>query len=766
MNTPPPPGSLPLKGDMLPEPTTGKSSRKTSCAECHRLKLKCDKKVPCGSCIRRGCDSICPAGTLRSTGRGKRSVLSEVPELTAYISEMGDRIRQLEQAVATTQNPALCALLNTTSPPLQESTPAQSGELLGSFSVNEDGDAVYFGPTAGTEALFSIEGAADNDPEAFSFTAITESFPFSSDQSSTWDADQALEQLLAHLPLEARAWTLSETYYRNGCWTGMPVLQSETVELLSLIYHPFQSASASGSADQLKPATPQQLAVLYLIFALGSLVDLDLPPYNADADHYFDLACAAMAIKPVFDNPTVVTVQALTLVASYYAHGGRRFTMDGAWSTISLASSISQTLGLHRESFGAKLSPKLANRCRNLFWETYSIETIYGISVGRPTGTFLSNISCPYPPDEPDDEQPFVRIFPGYRQARWGYTKECTAPIMEAFLTAKKPSYEAVLAMDQQIRKYMHSFSFESLPAFENEPPCGFIQRNLIPLFSKIMLMSIHSGSFVEATRDKSVHPLSTPYAASFLAAYRSASEIIKSDIRNFTTHPMLFTRWWAIWKSLFNAAIIVGTLATRFPSSKTAPHAIVELFTAVDLIEKGAASSGRARSGLAILQRLRDKAIGVYSQYSGHNLSPPPTVDLETEQDLEIFAGYTRVVANKVLQRGPVLQRGLLTPPQSGSGTSSPGPPLRWGYELEDVQRDFDPSIVQYFDSAGPFGNMNVAPLSEPQSMASSASYERPGVFLTYPPVEDVLVGSNFQPMQSGPAALQWADFLQSLYA
>lgn len=67
-----------------------------------------------------------------------------------------------------------------------------------------------------------------------------------------------------------------------------------------------------------------------------------------------------------------------------------------------------------------------------LFWETYTLETIYvdtyyagssipsdtdgnfqGLSVGRPTGTFLSDISCPYPPDEADDEQPFVKIFPG-----------------------------------------------------------------------------------------------------------------------------------------------------------------------------------------------------------------------------------------------------------------------------------------------------------------------------------------------------------------
>ncbi|KZP23740.1 hypothetical protein FIBSPDRAFT_444664 [Athelia psychrophila] len=35
-----------------------------SCAECRRSKIKCDRIFPCQSCIRRGCDNICPDGTL------------------------------------------------------------------------------------------------------------------------------------------------------------------------------------------------------------------------------------------------------------------------------------------------------------------------------------------------------------------------------------------------------------------------------------------------------------------------------------------------------------------------------------------------------------------------------------------------------------------------------------------------------------------------------------------------------------------------------
>lgn len=37
----------------------------------YRLKLRCDRQVPCHSCVKRGCSSICPDGSL-TTGKGNR----------------------------------------------------------------------------------------------------------------------------------------------------------------------------------------------------------------------------------------------------------------------------------------------------------------------------------------------------------------------------------------------------------------------------------------------------------------------------------------------------------------------------------------------------------------------------------------------------------------------------------------------------------------------------------------------------------------------
>ncbi|KAF7341474.1 Zn(2)-C6 fungal-type domain-containing protein [Mycena venus] len=567
--------------------------------------------------------------------------MSRVPELNTVITTMGERIRQLQNALISAGIPPAKQrlFLTTDTQHLSESTPAQRGDVMGSFCVNEDGDAIYFGPTAGCAALSSIEANSRgySATERFLFTAITESFPFSTNQTPSWDADLAAEQLLAHLPLETRAWNLCDIYYRNGCWAGMPVMQSETVELLSLIYH---NIAREGASERI--ATTQQITVLYLIFALGALVDLDLPAYNSEAEQYFDLASGAMSVNSLFADPTVATTQALTLFACYYSHGGPRFSMDAAWTLISLASQMSQRLGLQKAPVQSYRSNYAIDIGQALFWETYTIETTYGLSVGRPTGTLLSDITCPFPPDEDEDAQQFIVTLAGDIQ------KKIAAPIMEKVTTTSRPSYKAILEMDKTMRTHMHSCPCERFPTLEDEPPAAYAQRHLLSLFSKFQIMYIHSGSFIEAIRDEPTNPFASSYMHSFAAAYITALGIIETHKRNFAAHPALFTRWWPARESLFNAALIAGTFAARYPTSKPRhPRALLGLFTAVDLMDKMTESGGRAGSSLTIVRRLLDKAIAMHLQVnSGPDSTPPPhTDDPEIERDLEIFAGHTCVV-------------------------------------------------------------------------------------------------------------------------
>lgn len=50
---------------------------------------------------------------------------------------------------------------------------------------------------------------------------------------------------------------------------------------------------------------------MFMVLAIGSLMDTTLPAYNLDAERYHQLARAALFQDPLFDEPTITAVQAL-----------------------------------------------------------------------------------------------------------------------------------------------------------------------------------------------------------------------------------------------------------------------------------------------------------------------------------------------------------------------------------------------------------------------------------------------------------------------
>ncbi|KAL0952109.1 hypothetical protein HGRIS_008740 [Hohenbuehelia grisea] len=88
------------KNDQKPRRKPGRVP--TSCAECRRLKLRCDRNVPCEKCVNRGCGSICPDGCL-TAGKGNRLILANTEELHDRIDTLCGRIRELEDALRLLQ---------------------------------------------------------------------------------------------------------------------------------------------------------------------------------------------------------------------------------------------------------------------------------------------------------------------------------------------------------------------------------------------------------------------------------------------------------------------------------------------------------------------------------------------------------------------------------------------------------------------------------------------------------------------------------------
>lgn len=59
---------------------------------------------------------------------------------------------------------------------------------------------------------------------------------------------------------------------------------------------------------------PHDLALMLIVMGIGSLVDLNLEPYNLEAQHYYRLAHAALALQPVLAEQSVVTIKVLPLI--------------------------------------------------------------------------------------------------------------------------------------------------------------------------------------------------------------------------------------------------------------------------------------------------------------------------------------------------------------------------------------------------------------------------------------------------------------------
>ncbi len=171
---------------------------------------------------------------------------------------------------------------------------------------------------------------------------LSPNFPFN--PSSGWDVEQSLEILYGLLPPKLRAWSLCETFQEHGTVGSLIIDRSEVVaELLTPIYR-YLGDGKQHRQGKPPPLSCHKLAVLFLVFALGALVDLTLPPYNTEADNYFDLGCAALNLHHIFKSPEMATVQAVLLMSTYLSHGGRRYTMDGAWTLSSMAAKLAQSV--------------------------------------------------------------------------------------------------------------------------------------------------------------------------------------------------------------------------------------------------------------------------------------------------------------------------------------------------------------------------------------------------------------------------------------
>lgn len=83
-------------------------------------------------------------------------------------------------------------------------------------------------------------------------------------------------------------------------------------EIFGPIYN--QGPSRSNGEDTGHPRPDShELALLFMIFSLATLLDLTLPPNNVEAEFYHQLARAGLSCEPILVEPTLAAIQTLVL---------------------------------------------------------------------------------------------------------------------------------------------------------------------------------------------------------------------------------------------------------------------------------------------------------------------------------------------------------------------------------------------------------------------------------------------------------------------
>ncbi|KAJ7476655.1 fungal-specific transcription factor domain-containing protein [Mycena latifolia] len=735
-----------------------RSRGEVSCAECRRVKIKCDKWIPCQSCVRRGCSALCPNGAL-ATGQGTRFVLAATEHLHRKIACMSERIRLLEEALTTLHaskgegaHPLLqgenFALTTDEPPPLpsrssgrrmsgtwdvldsapgtEGTTPTGAGgdviDAFGTLSISDHGISRFFGPTGGCESLLianlphnspSTTSASASSPSSLSLSRSSQSLsppsthasapnsparcatqsssasPYPTASPATFFSPSSFPihaLVTSHLPPRARARALVTSYFTQLAWLFRGVTRGQVSDMMRAVYGAYgrpDDVDADGAEDDLPDAEPEgvegetdeeeytgphDLALLFVVFAVGALVGDGGTGDSAEAEHLHQIARAALALQPVLEKSSLVTIQALHLLSIYNAMAGgpgapedAETSMEMTWSLITLAAHLSQTIGLHWDSARWGLSAKMVQRRRILFWDLFVADVWQSLNTGRPPSFSLAYIDCSFPTYENAKLRDGV-----FEVWQFRFAAECVADVTARTLTAEAPSYTTIMELDRKVREF-------PLPPLDDASPDDVgasLQRCVLEHIRETVLMYIHRSFFAQAIIEQPVNPLKSTYAPSFLAAYRASATILKSVREQFAVMPNACARFWTMWTSAFSAAVVFGTVVTRGPRSPLAGAAMTELEQACVLFSKAAKYSRRAQKALPILTKLSEKArhalAAAQSDPSPDNAGllwnmtgvlgpsgqPVKVKKEEPDDELSIFAGHTRFVSGQ-MQRG-----------------------------------------------------------------------------------------------------------------
>ncbi|KAJ3984929.1 fungal-specific transcription factor domain-containing protein [Lentinula detonsa] len=625
----------------------------TACAECRRLKLRCDRQVPCGKCVSRGCAAICPDGSL-TAGKGNRLVLANTEQLHDRIEQLCSRIRELESALRNTQaqlseeeHPLLRSeLLQLKSPhivyPNDGSAPqipftsiagitrpsssngdtrlnkkAEDENLIdafGTLSIRENGETQFLGQTARSEYLIRALAKPQKTSGSMSSTRLSQKIldgahvcrddsepNYGSSISFERDTHELGKEVFSLLPPLSEAIRLCELYLEFGKYLYTPLPRIELFdEILACIYR-------SDSFDAVE--CYHSLSLLFIVFALASLFDSDLPSFSVQAQEYFYLSKAALTFNPPFSHTTLKSIWCTIHMAQFLEFSDwEAMGSTAGWAYVGHAVRMGTSIGFHLNSSRWKLPDDFQQRQYRLFWNVFTTDTWSSFYYGRPPSLSQAYVDCPLPKDTEELVNADGERETGFHYWSWQFTAFIHA-IMEETFGSSRPAYSTIIDFDRKIRDFPIPNNLRVKCGVVEPRKELYLQRLIVMSFKENMLMHLHRAHFAQALQDSPDDLTNHKYVASVIATYRSAWRLSKAMQIAWNNIPHLLARYHIAWSQVLSSAIVMCILVTRAPNSKMTKSAVEELDGMASLFEEAAPISRSAANILDTMRKLRRKA-------------------------------------------------------------------------------------------------------------------------------------------------------------
>ncbi|KIM38235.1 hypothetical protein M413DRAFT_248465 [Hebeloma cylindrosporum] len=646
-----------------------------------RLKLRCDRNVPCEKCVSRGCGSICPDGVL-APGRGNRLILANTEQLHERIDHISARNRELENALRTLQqavsdqphpllsmdvlrinttaqhgsssgpstsssskSPSASRISPTTHPPnpteVKQDDEQNVIDAFGTLIIARRGESGFLGRTARSDLLVQATNGTKKSPSSLpriSKRMLEASFP------DPGVHDEALvKQVLNLLPSQAEAQHLCEVYLEYGKFLYSPIPKKELLdETLAVVYR----AKNFGAFEH-----HHSLSLLFIIFAIATLFNPNQQPYPNEAREYYKLSRTALNFTQPVQETTVAAVQTLIHMAQYLELGDPD---DGgpeaAWIDIGHAMRLGLGMGLHLNSSRWKLQEEIVQRRCDLFWRLFLADTWMSFHLGRPSTISRTHIDCPPPRnlDRRDGD-----LASNFHTWNIHYTI-LLHDVMDTALTgARLPKYSDILDLDRKIRDFDVPLPWR-MPMEDEEPspppPEVSMYRWLVLSAKEIALLNLHRGYFAQALQEMPADLHRHRYLPSVVAIYRSAWRLIHGLAMTWIVIPKFLARVNLAWSHGLSAAVVMCLLVTRAPTTHLTASATEELDNITSLFDSSASSCRSTAKLLSSVQNLRRKAHEVlglphHRFHHSHHHDENPTITLT---ELDRLNGKTHLLVNE----------------------------------------------------------------------------------------------------------------------